>query len=548
MKIGLAQINTKVGDLKGNTDLIIEYTDRAIKCGVNLVVFPELTITSYPPKDLLDFESFVEDVLPPLDMVREYSKDKDIAIICGYVDFNREAVGNRYFNAAAFIYKGEILARHYKSLLPFYDVFDETRYFEPGKNFEPVEFMGKKIGITICEEVWNDKELPDRHFYSHNPVFEYAKQGVDVLINISASPYYLNKEKERFSIVSGIASKYSMPIVYVNQTGANDDLLFDGVSFAVDASGEIKTRCSDFSEDFAIYDLSANSGEMHAVSESEEESMLEGLILGLKDYCAKQGFKKVVLGLSGGIDSALTAVIASYALGGENVLGITLPSMYSSEGSIQDSKVLAENLGIKFMEIPITDIFLTYIQQLQGDNGLKMDLAEENLQARIRANILMMYSNRDGYLLMSTGNKSEMAVGYCTLYGDMAGGLNVLSDVPKTMVYRISKFINRDREIIPNDIITKAPSAELRPDQKDQDSLPEYEILDEIMKMYVEENIDPAQIAKTYPKHVVEDVINKINRSEYKRKQATLGIKVSKRAFGSGRRIPIVQGYDFRIK
>lgn len=434
--------------------------------------------------------------------------------------------------------------------MPFYDVFDETRYFEPGSKYEPVNFKGKNIGITICEEVWNDKLGSDqRALYSRNPLMELTKKDVDVVVNISASPYQLNKYKHRSSIISGIAEKYELPLVYVNQVGGNDDLLFDGLSFVVDKTGKTKAQCADFEEDLVIYNPDQNEGEPHEYSHTEESSLFKALVVGLKDYFFKMGFKKAVLGLSGGIDSALTAVVAKYALGAENILGITLPSMYSSQGSIDDSKKLAENLGIKCLEIPIEGIFNSYIEHIQNGNGIMMDVAEENLQARIRANILMMYSNRYGYLLLSTGNKSEMSVGYCTLYGDMAGGINVLSDVPKTMVYKVSKYINEKYgEIIPENIITKPPSAELRPDQKDQDSLPEYEVLDDILQAYVEDNEDPAEIAKRYPKEIVEDIVKKINNNEYKRRQATLGLKVTKRAYGSGRRFPIVQGYDFRIK
>jgi len=548
MKIALAQINSKVGDLKGNTSKIFEYIDRAAKENNDIVIFPELTITGYPPRDLLDFTSFVEDNLIQLEEIVKYTENLDIAVICGYVDFCKKQKGRKYSNSAAFIYKGKIISIHNKSLLPFYDVFDETRYFEPGETFEIIEFKGKRLGLTICEEIWNDSEDAERALYERNPVAELAKQNVNAILNISASPYDLNKLKQRESIITSIASRYKIPIVYVNQIGGNDDLLFDGSSFAVDGEGNIKARCSDFAEDMGCYNLDTNSGIVKEISKSKEESLFKALCTGLKDYCGKMGFKKVLLGLSGGIDSALTAAIACAALGPENVLGITLPSMYSSKGSVDDSKKLAENLGMKCLEIPIKNIFDCFIENVQPEQGVLMDLAEENLQARIRANILMLYSNRYGYLLLSTGNKSEMSVGYCTLYGDMAGGLNLLSDVPKTMVYKLSRYINTEREIIPEAILTKAPSAELRPNQKDQDSLPSYEVLDDIMTDYVEKNVDPAKIAEKYPKHVVADVINKINKSEYKRRQATLGLKISNRAYGSGRRFPIVQGYDFRIK
>ena len=548
MKIALAQINTKVGDLKNNTDKILDYVNKANSQGADIVVFPEMTITSYPPRDLLDFVSFIEDNIAQFERIVEYSKNVDAAIICGFVDFNKNTQGKKYFNAAAFIYKGEVISKHYKSLLPFYDVFDETRYFEPGNEFDIIEFKGQKVGITICEEIWNDKAEVERPLYKRNPIVELVDKDADIIINLSASPYNLNKEKLRFSTIKNLAKRYQTPFVYVNQVGGNDDLLFDGLSFAVDSQGKVKARCTDFDEDIVVYDTQTNDGELQDYSTSEEESLFKALKIGLRDYCSKMGFRKVILGLSGGIDSALTAAIACFAIGKENVFGITMPSMYSSSGSVDDSIVLAQKLGMECITVPIKGIFDSYITNLQPENGILMDLAEENLQARIRANILMMYSNRQGYLLLSTGNKSEMSVGYCTLYGDMAGGLNLLADIPKTMVYKLSRYINEKYGVIPEDILTKAPSAELRPDQKDQDSLPSYDILDDILKAYVEDNIDPEIIANRYTKELVEEVINKINKNEYKRRQATLGIRVSKRAYGSGRRFPIVQGYDFRIK
>jgi len=545
MRVALAQINPKVGDLEGNTDKIINFIQKAKEKNSDLIIFPELAITGYPPRDLLDFKIFVEDNLRQLEKIKNFSNG--IGIVCGYIDNNPESFGRKYYNAAAFMYDGKITSKHYKSLLPFYDVFDENRYFEPGKKFEPVEFKGIKLGITICEDVWNDKDYWERLPYHVNPVNELVKKGSEIIINISASPYWLNKEKIRFEILRNIAIHNNLPIFYANQVGGNDDLLFDGVSYVIDKNGQLNARGYDFKEDLIVYDLENNSGEIHEISECEEESLIKALELGLRDYCEKIGFKNVVLGLSGGIDSALTAAIASRALGKENVVGITMPSMYSSSGSVDDSKQLAQNIGIKCLEIPIKDMFYSFINELSEDKKLHMDLAEENLQARIRSNILMMYSNRHGNMLLSTGNKSELSVGYCTLYGDMSGGLCLLSDVPKTMVYRLSKYINSEKEIIPNNIITKAPSAELRPDQKDQDSLPPYEILDDILKAYVEENKSPEEIAKKYDKNVVSSIIRKINSSEYKRRQASLGLKVTTKAFGSGRRIPIVQGYKFRI-
>ena len=546
MRIALAQINTTVGDLKGNVEIIINAIKKAKSIGAELVVFPELSITGYPPRDLLDFDFFVKDNLEYLELIKKHTDD--IGIIVGFIDYNRAEVGRKYYNSAALIYKGEIMAKHNKCLLPYYDVFDETRYFEPGKSVTAVDFMGTKIGITICEDIWNDKDYWQRPNYAFNPVEELVKEKPDVIVNLSASPYWLNKEKQRFEIIKCLAEKYETPIIYVNQSGGNDDLLFDGVSFVVDKNGEIKARASDFKADMVSYSLNTNYGDIHKISDSEEKSLFKALRMGLKDYCQKNGFKKVVVGLSGGIDSAVVAAVASYSLGSVNVLGITMPSMYSSQGSVNDSKKLADNLGIAFLNVPITDIFNSYIDTMQKSQGVLMDLAEENIQARIRGNILMTYSNRYGSLLLSTGNKSELAVGYCTLYGDMAGGLAILSDMPKTLVYRLAEFINFAKEIIPVQILKKPPSAELRPDQKDQDSLPPYDILDDILKMYIEENKSPNEIANKYDKKIVNDIIRKINMNEYKRRQGALGLKVTTKAFGSGRRFPIVQKYDFTVK
>ncbi|MEI7475219.1 MAG: NAD+ synthase [bacterium] len=546
MKIALAQINNKIGDLEGNFERIVSFIEKAKVLGADLVIFPELSVTGYPPRDLLDFDYFVEDNLKVIEKLKAHTDSIGVAI--GYIDKSEKQFGKKYYNTAAFIYRGEIVHKHYKCLLPFYDVFDETRYFEPGKEVSTFEFKGKKLALTICEDIWNDKSYWDRPLYEFNPIEELQKKELDILLNLSASPYWVGKEKDRKLIISNIASLLKVPVIYVNQTGGNDDLLFDGLSFAMDANSKIQALCNDFNEDLLIYDSEKNSGIVKKVSDSEEKSLFKALRTGLKDYCHKLGFNKVVLGLSGGIDSAVTAVIACYALGNDNVLGITMPSMYSSEGSVTDSEKIAKNLKMKCKTIPIKDMFDSYIKGVQGDEPLKMDVAEENLQARVRGNILMMHSNRYGYLLLSTGNKSEMAMGYCTLYGDMSGGLSILSDVPKTMVYKLAEFINAYGEIIPYDIIEKPPSAELRPDQKDQDSLPPYEVLDDILKDYLEEHKPVCEITKKYPSEIVEMVVKKVNMNEYKRRQASIGLKVTTKAFGSGRRMPIVHGYDFGIR
>jgi len=543
MKIALSQLNTKVGDFKGNFGLIAKNIELAKNNGADIVVFPELSITGYPPKDLLDFECFVTENLEYLDKIKELSRG--IAVVCGYIDKNPNPKGKKYCNAAAFIKNGEIIKKYYKRLLPFYDVFDETRYFEAGTEEAVVEFDGKKLGLTICEDLWNDKDYWERQLYHVDPAEKLFKSGVDVIINISASPYLLNKEKDRSEIMKNTAVKNQATIIYVNQVGGNDDLIFDGVSFAVNPQGEIKARCKDFEEDLIVYDTEKDFSEIKKISESEEESVFKALCTGVKDYCGKIGFKKVILGLSGGIDSAVVACIAAEALGKENVTGITMPSMYSSDGSISDSQKLAENLGIEFHNIAIVKMFKSFTETVPKKSEIAVDLAEENLQARIRANILMMYSNRYNSLLLTTGNKSELSVGYCTLYGDMCGGLAVISDVPKMMVYRLANYINRNTEIIPADTITKPPSAELRPDQKDEDSLPPYEILDDILKLFVEENKSIAEISEKYDEELVKSIVKKVNSCEYKRRQAALGLKVTTKAFGVGRRFPIVHGYHY---
>lgn len=540
MKIALAQTNPKIGDLNNNTQKIIANIEKAKEENIDLVIFPELSIPGYSPFDLLDFESFVQDNLTCLDEIRAHTNG--IGVIVGFVDFNENPQGKKYRNSAAFIYNGEIITKYNKMLLPYYDVFHETRYFEPGDEICIIDFAGKKIGLTICEDLWNDKTSFERQKYLTNPIEKIMQHKPDFVINLSASPYILNKEKKRHKITRKLSEKYSVPFIYVNQVGANDDLIFDGSSFVMGKDGEIKANCRDFEEDFITYDTSKQQGDIHHATECIEGKIIKAVKIGLQDYCRKLGFKKVILGLSGGIDSALTAYFAKEALGAENVLCITMPSKYSSSGSVKDSEDLAHNLGVELKNISIKPMFDVFKQEL-GDEVLS-GLAEENLQARLRANILMSYSNKYGYLLLSTGNKSELAVGYCTIYGDMSGGINLISDLPKTLVYKVSRYINKDKEIIPWNIIEKAPSAELRPDQKDQDSLPEYEVLDDIIEDYVVKNKAPQEIYEKYDKQTVDDVISKITKAEYKRRQATLGLKLTSKAFGSGRKIPISQGYS----
>lgn len=544
MKIALAQINPTIGDLKNNTKKIIKNIEKAKAQGIDLIIFSELAITGYSPFDLLDFEDFVRENLQALDEIKTHTQD--IGVILGFVDFNHNPKGKKYRNSAALLYNGEILAQYNKMLLPYYDVFHETRYFEPGEEVCTIEFKGKKIGLSICEDLWNDISSFDYQQYLMNPIEDLAKKKPDFIVNLSASPYILHKEDRRFEIIGNLAQKYNIPFIYVNQVGANDDLLFDGNSFVMDTNGKLKAMCNDFEEDFIIYDSETRTGEIRPNSKALEEKIVKSLTMGLRDYCQKLGFKRVILGLSGGIDSALTAYLAKEALGAENVLGITMPSKYSSSGSVKDSEDLAKNLGIDFKNISIAPMFETFKKEL-GDDVIT-GLAEENLQARLRSNILMAYSNKGGYLLLSTGNKSELAVGYCTIYGDMSGGLSLISDLPKTFVYKVCRYINKNGEIIPTSTIEKPPSAELRPDQKDQDSLPDYEVLDDIIEDYIVLNKPTDKIYEKYGKELVDDIISKITRAEYKRKQATLGLKITPKAFGSGRKIPITQGYDFTKK
>ncbi len=542
MKIALAQINTTIGDIEGNGKKIHRAIEKAQLLDADLVVFPEMTTTSYRPRDLLEKESFVEENLQELEEVAGWSRD--IGIVCGYVDRNHNGTGKRLFNAAAFLHKGRILFRQYKSLLPTYDVFDETRYFEPARQVDVLEFRGIAIGLLICEDVWNDKDLWKRRLYSIDPTDELIRKGARILVNISASPYSMGKRALRQRMLSEIARKHQRSLIYVNQVGGNDELLFDGASFAIDPEGRVVTQCRDFEEDMVVFDSEVLGGPVHPVSQGEA-SVFKALVMGTRDYAEKCGFSKAVLGLSGGIDSSLTGVIAVEALGKDNVLGVMMPSPYSSEGSVADAKRLAENLGIDYRMIPIGPIFQVYLDCLREIfKGRKHDVAEENIQARIRGNLLMAISNKFGYLVLNTGCKSEVAVGYCTLYGDMAGGLAVISDVPKTLVYRLTQYVNREKEIIPQEIIEKAPSAELRPNQRDEDSLPPYSVLDRVLKAYVEDDLSPQAIASLgYDLELVKEIIRKVDANEYKRRQAVPGLRVTSKAFGMGRRLPVAQKY-----
>ena len=548
MKIGFAQINPTVGDLSGNFEKIIGSYERLAADGAELVLTPELAVPGYPPQDLVFKSRFVPENLQVLDKLR--ARVGNAALLVGFVDRN-EGRGKPFHNAAALLERGKPIRKAHKSLLPTYDVFDEDRYFEPAGRVEPFDLCGKKLGVTICEDIWTEHYLP-RPFYDVEPVLGLVEQGAEIIVNLSSSPFTLHKPAIRHEMVAALARAYQRPICYCNAVGGNDQLIFDGNSIAVNASGELIAQLASFQEQEAIIDTDAAAVIKFREGKTGEE-LFSALSLGLRDYLRKCNFKSAVLGLSGGVDSAVVAVIAVDALGAENVIGVSMPSPYSSRGSIDDALALARNLGIKCLEIPITNAFTAFKLQLAKIfNGLPENETEENMQPRLRAMTLMALSNKFGHLLLTTGNKSELAVGYCTMYGDMAGGLAVISDVPKTMVYELARWINSDyssrrarrREIIPTSIIEKAPSAELKPNQTDQDVLPPYETLDEILRLYVEENLSARDIVNHgFDEKTVRWVQRRVDLNEYKREQAAPGLKVTSRAFGVGRRMPIAQKY-----
>jgi NAD+ synthetase len=542
VKIALAQINPTVGDLTGNEARILAAYRRGAEAGVEIVVFPELAITGYPPRDLLHKSRFIPDNLAVLE--RLAAATGETGLLVGYVGRNDRQPGREATNSVALLQNGKILATRAKMLLPTYDVFDEDRYFEPARENAPVDFNGRKIGLTICEDVWNDEAFWDERRYLRNPARELVEAGAEILFNVSASPWHLGKDRLRVEMLSSLVAQIRRPFVYCNAIGGNDELLFDGASLAFDPAGRLITQGAMFREDFLILDTDA-APPIAPTSVADEEALHRALVLGVRDYFQKCSFKSAVLGLSGGIDSALTAVIAVEALGADNVRGVSLPSQYSSQGSLDDARILAENLDIRYDIVPIQPVFEPVKGQLADIfAGRAEDTTEENIQARLRGVILMAMSNKFGSLLLTTGNKSELAVGYCTLYGDMCGGLAVISDVPKTMVYRLSEWINRDREIIPRASITKPPSAELRPDQTDQDSLPPYDVLDAILEAYVVCGKSRAEIvAAGFDQPTVDRVVRLIDVNEYKRRQAAPGLKITTKAFGVGRRMPIAQRY-----
>ena len=544
MKIALCQINPIIGDFPYNTALILDATEKAKRAGCSLAVFPELSLIGYPPKDLLERPAFIKENL--LSLERLAGKIQGIHILCGYVDRNPLDTGKALFNSVALIHDGKILKKGGKRLLPTYDVFDETRYFEPAPQSLMFQLQEHRIGVTVCEDIWTMGDLEGIPRYALDPAEELAALGMDLFINLSASPYTLNKRDLRQKILENISTRHQVTTFYCNQVGGNDDLLFDGASVVVDRSGHLILQGNEFEPDLVLWDSEKRYEQLCGPWPSEEESVLRGLVMGTKDYVVKCGFKRVLMGLSGGIDSSLVAVIARKAFGPENVTGVSMPSPYTSQMSRDDARTLAQNLGIHFIETPITEIFKAFIQSLAPVfKGLRPDEAEENIQARIRGTLLMALSNKLRSLLLSTGNKSETATGYCTIYGDMSGGLAVISDVPKTLCYRIAKHINRDQEIIPARVISRPPSAELRPDQTDQDSLPPYDVLDGILDAAIEENLAfDDLVALGYDPSTVRDVLRRIVINEYKRRQAAPGLKVTSKAFGYGRRYPIARGKE----
>ena len=562
MRIALAQINPTVGDITRNTEKAVRFIDDARRQGAQLVVFPELSVTGYPPKDLLLKPQFVADNLRAVQEIAARI-DPEIEAVVGYAERNEKPVGRPLYNAVALLRGGKVVSRHFKTLLPTYDVFDESRYFEPGPVSETENLVRVggpdapvTAGLTICEDLWNDEKLIPRRLYHQNPIADLHAAGAGLLLNASASPFVVGKHEFRVELFGSQVKHFGRPLVYVNQVGGNDELVFDGNSCAFDAKGKLVAQAKDFEEDLLVIDLPTHdaAGRPGPAAQRVEqpaagvEAIHKALVLGLRDYVQKCGFKSVVLGLSGGIDSALTAALAVAALGPDRVVGVAMPSRFSSDHSVNDAARLAENLGIEFHLVPIKPVHDEYEKTLApAFEGTERDVTEENLQARVRGALLMAFSNKFNHLLLTTGNKSEVAVGYCTLYGDMCGGLGVISDVPKTTVYALSAFVNRKagRDLIPRNTITKPPSAELRPDQTDQDSLPPYDVLDAILFRYVEEEKSAAQIVgEGFDPSTVSRVVRLIDRSEYKRRQMPPGLKVTSRAFGFGRRMPIAQNYQ----
>jgi NAD+ synthase (glutamine-hydrolysing) len=540
VKIALGQINPTVGDFSGNAGKIIDYSRRAQAAGAGLVLFPELCVCGYPPRDLVERPSFVARNRETAEHIAR--ETQGIAVICGLVTPANSETGKSVMNSAALLQDGRIAFLQSKMLLPTYDVFDEMRNFAPARSQQIFPFCGNRMALTICEDAWNDKLFWPKRLYTVDPVDALVREGGNFVLNISSSPFWIGKRELRRNMLTSIARQHRVPVALVNQVGGNDSLVFDGSSIVLNPEGEVIAQGKSFEEDLIYFDSKTLTGDMHEQIAGEEASVYAALVLGTRDYMRKCGFQKAIVGLSGGIDSALTAVIAVDAVGRENVIGVGMPGPYSSEGSIDDARTLAKNLGIRFELLPISSVFDAYRQTLRNVfAGCKEDVTEENIQSRARGTMLMALSNKFGAIVLSTGNKSELGVGYCTLYGDMVGGLAVISDVPKTLVYRLSHYLNSERGVIPAATLEKPPSAELRPDQKDSDFLPPYEILDAVLEDYVEEMHSAEQIAADhgFDIEVVRRILRMVDHAEYKRQQAAPGIKISPKAFGYGRRIPI---------
>jgi NAD+ synthase (glutamine-hydrolysing) len=546
MKLALCQFNPTVGDFEGNSARILDLAAQAESRGADLAVFSELCICGYLPLDLLERPAFIQRNHDALNRIAVAMPLPAIVGYAGRVNEEYQRAGKSIANKAALISEGRVVFEQSKMLLPTYDVFDESRYFQPSSKQYVYGLQQEELGITICEDVWNDKTFWASPMYARDPVTELVSQGSSVLINLSASPYTIDKRFLRMGMLRSTALHHKRPVIYVNQVGGDDSLIFDGASVAFTASGKIAAQAKAFEEDVVLFDTITGHGDIHEQPESEIAYAYDALVVGTRDYVRKCRFSKTIVGLSGGVDSAVVAAIAVAALGRENVLGVSMPGPYSSEGSKTDAHALAQNLGIEFLTIPISHVFDAYKEALQpAFLGRPADATEENIQARIRGNYLMALSNKFGSMVLSTGNKSENAVGYCTLYGDMAGGLAVISDVPKLMVYELARYINREREVIPQTILEKPPSAELRPNQKDTDSLPPYEVLDRILKSYIEEVKCPEEIAieTGFDLNLVRTIASLVDRNEYKRKQAAPGLKITSRAFGFGRPFPIAQRF-----
>jgi NAD+ synthase (glutamine-hydrolysing) len=540
VKIALGQINPTVGDFSGNAAKIVEFSRRAQTGGAGLILFPELSVCGYPPRDLVERPSFVARNRKTAEQIA--AATRGIAVICGLVTPAESETGKSAMNSAALLQEGKIAFLQSKMLLPTYDVFDEMRNFAPAKSQQLFPLCGNRMALTICEDAWNDKLFWPKRLYTIDPIDALIRAGGDLVLNISASPFWIGKREVRRDMLASIARQHKVPVAMVNQVGGNDSLLFDGSSIVLNAEGNIIAQGRSFEEDLIYFDSTKLTGDLHEQIEGEEASVYGALVLGTRDYIQKCGFRKAIIGLSGGIDSALTAVIAADAVGAENVIGVGMPGPYSSPGSIDDARALASNLGIRFELLSINCAVEAYRKTLKEVfANQKEDVTEENIQSRARGTLLMALSNKFGAIVLSTGNKSELGVGYCTLYGDMVGGLAVISDVPKTLVYRLSYYVNSRKPVIPRDTLEKPPSAELRPDQKDSDSLPPYEILDAVLEDYVEDARSVERIAadRGFDIELVRRVVRMVDRAEYKRQQAAPGIKISPKAFGYGRRFPI---------